>query len=140
MIFDEDGSGSIDPQEIVKVLEEVGLDKRNQYVVKIVWALRETNKILNFEEFVDVVCTQIGEYKTRDGLQRVWKLYDKEETGVVRFEQLKEICRSIGEYMDDQSILDMMHGVFIKQGTQSNEEFTFDEFYQVISGYYNRAQ
>lgn len=40
MIFDEDGSGKIDPQEIVKVLEEVGLDKRNQHVVKIVWALR----------------------------------------------------------------------------------------------------
>jgi len=40
LIFDEDGTGTIDPQEIVKVLEELGLDKRNQYVVKIVWALR----------------------------------------------------------------------------------------------------
>jgi Ca2+-binding EF-hand superfamily protein len=140
LIFDEDGSGSIDPKEIVKVLEEVGLDQRNQHVVKIIWALRETNKILTFEEFVDVVCTQVGEYKTKDGLQRVWKLYDKEETGVIRFEQLKEIARSIGEYMDDQAILDMMHGVFINKGTQSNEEFTFDEFYQVISAYYSKGQ
>ena len=140
LIFDEDGSGTIDPQEIVKVLEEIGLDKRNQNVVKIILALRETNKIMNFEEFVDVVCTQIGEYKTRDGLQRVWRLYDKEETGVIGFEQLKEIGRSIGEYMDDQAILDMMHGVFINKGTQSNEEFTFDEFYQVISGFYSRSQ
>lgn len=109
-------------------------------MVKIIWALRETNKILTFEEFVDVVCTQIGEYKTRDGLQRVWKLYDREETGVIRFEQLKEIARSIGEYMDDQAILDMMHGVFINKSTQSNEEFTFEEFYTVISAFYNRGQ
>ena len=121
LIFDEDGSGTIDPQEIVKVLEEVGLDKRNQHTVKIIWALREKNKILNFDEFVDVVCSQVGEYKTRDGLQRVWKLYDKEDTGVIRFEDLKEIARSIGEYMDDQALLDLMHSVFIKQGTQSNE-------------------
>jgi Ca2+-binding EF-hand superfamily protein len=68
-----------------------------------------------------VVCTQIGEYRTRDGLQRVWKLYDKEDTGVIRFEQLKEISRSIGEYLDDQALLDLMHGVFINQKTQSNE-------------------
>jgi Ca2+-binding EF-hand superfamily protein len=85
-----------------------------------------------------VVCTQIGEYRTRDGLQRVWKLYDKEETGVIRFEQLKEISRSVGEYLDDGAILDLMHSVFINQKTQSNEEFTFEEFYQVISNYYSK--
>jgi Ca2+-binding EF-hand superfamily protein len=85
-----------------------------------------------------VVCTQIGEYRTRDGLQRVWKLYDKEDTGVIRFEQLKEISRSVGEYLDDGAILDLMHSVFINQKTQSNEEFTFEEFYQVISNYYSK--
>jgi Ca2+-binding EF-hand superfamily protein len=40
LLFDEDGSGIIDPQEIVKVLEDIGLDKRNPNVVKIIWALR----------------------------------------------------------------------------------------------------
>jgi hypothetical protein len=30
----------MDPQEVVKVLEELGLDKRNPYVVGIVWSLR----------------------------------------------------------------------------------------------------
>ena len=85
-----------------------------------------------------MVCTQIGEYRTRDGLERVWKLYDKEETGVIRFEQFKEISRSIGEYLDDHALLELMHSVFIGQKTQSNDEFTFDEFYQVISNYYNR--
>ncbi len=85
VVFDEDGSGSIDPQEIVKVLEEIGLDRRNPHVVKIVWAMRDANKNLNFEEFVDIVCSQVGEYRTRDGLQRIWRLYDKEDTGSIRF-------------------------------------------------------
>jgi Ca2+-binding EF-hand superfamily protein len=40
LLFDEDGSGIIDPQEIVKVLEEIGLDKRNPNVIKIILALR----------------------------------------------------------------------------------------------------
>lgn len=85
LIFDEDGSGIIDPQEIVKVLEEIGLDKRNPYVVQILTAMREQNKNLTFEEFVEIVCNQIGELRSKDGLQRVWRLYDKEDTGVIRF-------------------------------------------------------
>lgn len=40
--------------------------------------------------------------------------------------------------MDDNALLELMHGVFINQKTQTNEEFTFDEFYQVITNYYNR--
>lgn len=85
LIFDEDGSGIIDPQEIVKVLEEIGLDKRNPYVVQILTAMREQNKNLTFEEFVEIVGNQVGELKSKDGLQRVWRLYDKEDTGVIRF-------------------------------------------------------
>jgi Ca2+-binding EF-hand superfamily protein len=77
LIFDEDGSGIIDPSEISKVLEDLGLDKRNSYVVNIVTALRETNKKLTFEEFVDVVCSYTGEVRTKEGIRRVFNLYDK---------------------------------------------------------------
>lgn len=95
---------------------------------------------MTFEEFVDVVCTQIGEYKTKDGLRRIFKLYDKEETGVLRFDQLKEIAKMIGEHMDDDALLELMHSVFINHKTESNEEFTFEDFYMVISKYYNREK
>ena len=124
--------------EISKVLEELGLDKRNTYVLNIVTALRETNKNLTFEEFVDVVCTYTGEVRTKDGIRRVFNLYDKEQTGVIEFEQLKKIARSLGENLTDNDLLDLMHAVFIKHETTSNESISFEEFYTVISAYYNR--
>ena len=40
--------------------------------------------------------------------------------------------------MNDEALLDLMHSVFINQRTQTNEEFTFDDFYQVISAYYSK--
>lgn len=40
LIFDEDGSGEIDPQEISKVLDELGIERRNTNVVHIITALR----------------------------------------------------------------------------------------------------
>lgn len=65
------------------MLGEIGLDRRNPYVIHIVTAMRETNKKLTFEDFVDVVCTYTGEVRTKDGLRRVFNLYDKEQTGVI---------------------------------------------------------
>ncbi len=48
-VFDEDGSGSIDPAEINKALEELGLDKRNPFILGLIHALRDKNKPINFE-------------------------------------------------------------------------------------------
>ncbi len=68
----------------------------------------------------------------------MFSLYDKEQTGVIEFEQLKHIARSLGEYLTDDDLLDLMHAVFIKHQTTSNESISFEEFYGVISAYYNR--
>jgi hypothetical protein len=57
---------------------------------------------------------------------------------VIEFEQLKNISRSLGEYMNDEDLLAMMHAVFIKHQTTSNESISFEEFYGVISAYYSR--
>ena len=64
-VFDEDGSGSIDPIEINKVLEELGLDKRNPFVLGLINGLKEKNNHINhktssnegftFDEFYTIV-------------------------------------------------------------------------------------
>jgi Ca2+-binding EF-hand superfamily protein len=53
-------------------------------------------------------------------------LYDKEQTGVIEFEQIKTIARSLGEYLTDDDILDLMHAVFINHQTTSNESISFE--------------
>jgi len=59
-VFDEDGSGTIDPPEINKVLEELGVDRRSPYVLRIINGLKEKSKPITFDEFVDIAAGQIG--------------------------------------------------------------------------------
>lgn len=59
-VFDEDGSGSIDPTEINKVLEELGLDRRNPFVLTLINGLKEKNKPIGFDEFVDIIASRVG--------------------------------------------------------------------------------
>ena len=47
-IFDEDGSGTIDPPEISKVLEELGVERRSPYVLRIINGLKDKNKPIRF--------------------------------------------------------------------------------------------
>ena len=42
--------------------------------------------------------------------------------------------------MDDQALIDLMHACFIKNNTESNERFSFEEFYLIISKYYARTE
>lgn len=100
-VFDEDGSGSIDPQEINKVLEELGLDKRNPFILSLIHGLRDKNRAVSFNEFLDIICSRVGETKTKDGLKRVFGLFDKNEDGVIDFEELKAICKQVHENLND---------------------------------------
>jgi centrin-1 len=59
-VFDEDGSGTIDAAEINKVLEELGVDRRNPLVIGIINKLKDANRPIKFEEFVDIAAGSVG--------------------------------------------------------------------------------
>jgi len=134
-VFDEDGSGTIDAAEINKVLEELGVDKRNPLVIGIINKLKEANRAIKFDEFIEIAASSVGEVRTKDGIRRVFALLDKNEDGSIDFEEFKTGLKSIQEHMNDEDILELMHSTFINKKTSSNEAFTFDEFYTIVAAY-----
>ena len=137
-IFDEDQSGTIDPSEINKVLEELGLDKRNPFILGLINGLKDKNKPINFDEFVDAIASKVGETKTKDGIRKVFAIFDKDENGVIDFEEFKSISRQLHESLNDDAILEMLHSASVNHKTVSNEGFTFEEFYTIVSKFNNK--
>ena len=132
-LFDADGGGTIDPEEIEKVLEELGLKGRSNIVFEMITGLRSLNRPIKFDEFLEIVASTAGDCKSREGLQRVFALWDKDQTGVIDFDSFKRIARELGETLNDDEITEMMHNAYIINGTESHDVFTFDEFYNIIS-------
>ena len=92
-VFDEDKSGTIDPAEISKVLEELGLDKRNPFILSLILALKDKNKPVSFDEFVDSVASRVGETRTKEGLRKVFSHFDHDENGVIDMEEFKLVAK-----------------------------------------------
>ena len=100
-VFDQDNSGTIDPQEITKALEDLGTDGRNPFILGLIYALRDKNKPLTFDEYLDIVCSRVGDLKTKDGLKRVYAIYDKNEDGVLDFEEFKTVAKWLKDGIND---------------------------------------
>lgn len=132
-VFDEDNSGTIDPVEINKVLEELGLDRRNPFVLNLIIGLRDKNKPITLDEFIDIIASRVGETRTRDGLRRVFSLFDKDENGIIDHEEFKNIAKQLHDPINDDDILELLHSTHVNHKTASNEGFSFEEFYNVVS-------
>lgn len=132
-LFDEDHGGTIDPIEIEKILEELGLKGRSEIVFEMINGLRAMNRPINFEEFLEIVCSKVGDTKSRDGLTRVFQIWDKEAQGFADFNSFKRIARELGETLNDEEITEMMHNAYIMNNTETHDNFTFEEFYTIVT-------
>lgn len=137
-MFDEDGSGTIDPVEINKVLEELGLDKRNPFILNLINGLKDKNKPIGKDEFIDIIASRVGETKTKDGIRRVFALFDKDENGTVDFEEFKAIAKQLHDPINDDDLLELLHSTHVNHKTATNEGFSFEEFYSIVSKFNNK--
>lgn len=87
--------------------------------------LQGKGKTVGFDDFLEVVYSKLGDTRTKEGLLKIFNLYDHQQTGVIDFEKVKKVCRELGETMTDEEIIEMMHNTHILNQTDSNEEFTF---------------
>ena len=82
---------------------------------------------------MDIVVGKVGDTKSKDGLQKVFEIYDKDGAGFIDMDKFKQIARELGETMNENEIDEMMHNAYILNNTESNESFSFEEFYAIVT-------
>lgn len=80
----------------------------------------------------------MGETKTRDGLKRVFALFDKDENGIIDFEEFKGVAKYIKDAINDDELMEMLHNAYVNHQFGSSEGLSFEEFYSVVSKFTNK--
>ena len=99
----------------------------------MITGLRDMNRPLNFDEFLEIVASKVGDTKSKEGLSKVFELWDNEGQGVIDFNSFKRVAKELGETLNDDELIEMMHNAHIINNSETNENFNFDEFYNIIT-------
>jgi calmodulin len=100
-LFDADHSGFIDPEEINKIMEELGEGRKGTLVFGIIEGLNVKNKPISFDEFVELVTPKVGDVKTKEGLKAIFKQLDKDDDDYINYDELKQLSRLSGDIIND---------------------------------------
>lgn len=82
--------------------------------------LQTKGKTISFDDFLEVIYSKLGDTRSKEGLLKIFNLYDADQTGVIDFEKVKRVCKELGETMTDEEITEMMHNTHILNQTDSN--------------------
>ncbi|ETO13499.1 hypothetical protein RFI_23867 [Reticulomyxa filosa] len=129
-LFDTDRSGTIDSNELKTVLQTLGLEVTDKEVEDMAADI-DLNKDgeIDFDEFVRLMERRVYLPSNEAEYFEAFKFFDKNNNGVIEFEELKDVLQSLGEQLTDQDIWDMIH----EADKNGDNVIDFEEFMQMMS-------
>lgn len=129
-IFDSDGSGSIDPQELKQAFIDLGFAGQNKFVYQILAELDEDQSGgIMFEEFVKLATAKLSDKDSRAEINKVFASFDVHKVGKISCLQLKRVAQDLGEDMTDEELQKM----FAKADLDDDGFVTADDFYNIMT-------
>ncbi len=76
-IFDGDGSGIVDPQELKRAFEQLGFSGQNKFVYQILAELDDDQSGgIDFAEFLRLATAKLSDKDSRAEVEKVWGSFD----------------------------------------------------------------
>ncbi|GFE52848.1 centrin [Babesia ovis] len=129
-LFDTNGTGTIDPREIKCAMQSLGIDKKNPMVYQIVSDLEKSGSTqIDFNDFLDSITLKLGNRDSKEGIRRIFNLFDQDNTGAISFKNLKKVANELGEFISDEELRDMIN----RSDSNGDGLLSFEDFYNVMA-------
>jgi centrin-1 len=80
------------------------------------------------DEFLQMMSGKMASRDSREEIEKIFRLFDEENSGFITFKQLKKVCNELGEGLTDEEIQEMIDEADRDQDGKINME----EFYRVM--------
>ena len=127
-MFDTEGTGKIDPKELKAAMHSLGFEKKSPTVYEMICELEETGHEVDFEEFLNAISNKLGNRETREGIDRIFDLFDDDKTGSINLANIKRVAKELGETMGVDELREML-----TRAASNGEEITKDDFYSIMT-------
>ncbi|TGZ67457.1 hypothetical protein CRM22_004796, partial [Opisthorchis felineus] len=104
-MLDADGTGLIGIREISVALRALGFDPSASELRQILLFYDKENKgVLEFKSFLELMTKKMTERDPNEDLVKAFRIMDKDNTGAINFDDLKEAAKLLGEDINDEEI------------------------------------
>ena len=127
-MFDTDGTGKIDPKELKAAMHSLGFEKKSPTVYEMICELEENGNEVDFEEFLNAISSKLGNRETREGIDRIFDLFDDDKSSTINLQNIKRVAKELGETMGIDELKEMLI-----RAASNGEEITREDFYNITT-------
>eukprot|EP00349_Pseudokeronopsis_sp_Brazil_P008132 CAMPEP_0202970154 /NCGR_PEP_ID=MMETSP1396-20130829/16148_1 /ASSEMBLY_ACC=CAM_ASM_000872 /TAXON_ID= /ORGANISM="Pseudokeronopsis sp., Strain Brazil" /LENGTH=97 /DNA_ID=CAMNT_0049698493 /DNA_START=48 /DNA_END=341 /DNA_ORIENTATION=+ len=97
-MFDKDGSGTITDKELGYVMKSLGMNPSNDEIQDMMQEVNENGHgEINFAEFLTIMAHKMKDADTEFGTLEAFRVFDKDRSGFISRNELKNILMELGE-------------------------------------------
>lgn len=126
-LFDSDNSGTIDPKEVSAALASLGTD-RTPTIFRLLSGIEELGAQITFEDFLGHISERLGHRNSKEGVKRIFDLFDSNGTETIDVKNLARVARELGESMTEEELEEIIIKV-----SANKTDLTFEDFYAVMT-------
>merc|ERR1712187_641484 len=129
-LFDNDSSGAISVNELTSAMKSLGFDVKHAVRDNMVADLdADGSGEIEFGEFLDVMTAKITDKNTKEEIDRVLKLFDKDGNGTLEADDLSRVCKELGEDMSEEDVREVIQ----RADLDGDGVVGLDDFYNVLT-------
>ena len=122
-LFDKDGNGHVDANELGQVLASLGQipteDEINRMIAEVDG---DMNGTIEFAEFLNMMKSKMSRKENEEEIQEAFNAFDVNKNGIINAKSLQKAFKSMNETFTDEEIQEMINVV------GNNGEVNFNQF------------
>ena len=126
-LFDTEGSGKIDPRELKAAMQSLGFEAKNPTIYHMIADLENQGSEIEFEDFLDAITSKLGDKESRDGIAKIFDLFDDDGTHSINLKNLGRVAKELGETMSQEELAEML-----ERASSNGREITPEDFYNIM--------
>ena len=133
-LFDQNGTGKIDPKEIRLAMQSIGYDENNPLMYQIVSELDTPlyNKKggVSFNDFCQTVNNRVPERETTEDLRKVYNLFlENPNANTTTLASIKRVADELGENIEEAEL-----NAMLLKASKAGPNLTFEDFVAIMTG------
>ena len=111
-------------------MQSLGFEKKNPTIYNMIADLdtHENADGINFENFLDAITDKLGNKETREGISRIFDLFDDDGSKSINIHNLRRVAKELGETMSAEELKEML-----ERAASNGDEISFEDFYFIMT-------